>query len=76
MALAFKANYLLRSNPNYSSFESMCSEISDSYSSVHFVCIYRPTGHLANLCEDFQDLLESLATNQLVLYILGDFNIH
>ena len=47
----------LHSNPDYSSFESMCAEISDSSFSAFFVCIYRPPGHPANFFEDFQDLL-------------------
>ena len=53
----------LHSNPDYSSFESMCAEISDSSFSAFFVCIYRPPGHPANFFEDFQDLLENVAIN-------------
>ena len=54
----------------------MCAEISDSSSSANFVCIYHPPGHLANVFDDFQNLLENLATNHSELYILVDFNLH
>ena len=66
----------LHSNPDYSSFESMCAEISDSSFSAFFVCIYRPPGHPANFFEDFQVLLENVVINYSELYILGDFNLH
>ena len=66
----------LHSNPDYSSFESMCAEISDSSFSAFLFCIYRPPGHPANFFEDFQDLLENVAINYSELYILGDFNLH
>ncbi len=70
----FKVN--LHSNPDYSSFEAICAEISDSSFSAYFVCNYRPPGHPAHFFEEFQDLLENLATIYSELYILGDFNLH
>ena len=66
----------LHSNPEYSSFESICAEISYSSFCAHFVCIYRPPGHPANFFEDFQDMLENLAVIHSEFYILGDFNLH
>ena len=65
----FKVNsYLI---PDYSTFESICVDISDSY----FVCLYRPPGQPANFFEEFQDLLENLATLHSEFYIFGDFNL-
>ena len=48
--------------PDYSTFEYICVEISDSSFSAYFVCLYRPPGQAANFFEEFQDLLENLAT--------------
>ena len=47
----FKVNsYLI---PDYSNFESICVEISDSSFSAYFVCLYRPPGQPANFFEEF-----------------------
>ena len=70
----FKVN--LNSNHEYSSFESICVEISDSSFSAYFVCICDPPGHPANFFEEDQDLLENLATVHSEFYIFGDFNLH
>ena len=70
----FKVN--LHSNPEYSSFQYIYVEISDSSFSAYFVCIYSPTGHPANFFEEFQDLLENLATMHSEFNIFGDFNVH
>ncbi|MEG7525400.1 MAG: hypothetical protein M3H12_20335, partial [Chromatiales bacterium] len=48
----FKVN--LHSNPEYSTFESICVDNSHSSFSGYFVCIYRPPGHPANFFEEFQ----------------------
>jgi len=74
IAKQFKVNLL--SNPEYSTFESICVDISHSSFSGYFVCIYRPPGHPANFFEEFQDLLENLATMHSEFYIVGDFNLH
>ena len=60
----------LHSNHEYSSFESISVEISDSSFSAYFVCIYRPPGHQANFFEEFQDLLEHLAPIHSEFFIL------
>ena len=70
----FKVN--LPSNPEYSSFESICVEISDSSFSAYFVCIDHPPRHTANFFEEFQDLLENLATMHSEFDIFGDFNLN
>ena len=54
----------------------MCVEISYSSFSAYFVCLYRRPGRPVNLFEEFQDLLEDLATLHSELYIFGDFNVH
>ena len=41
-----------------------------------FICIYRPPGHPAKFFEEFQDLLENVATMHTEFYIVGDFNLH
>ena len=50
--------------PTIISFESMCVNISKSYFTGYFICIYCPPGHQANFFEEFQvqDLLENVAT--------------
>ena len=48
--------------PDYSTFESICVEISYYSFSAYFVCLYRPLGQAANFFEEFQDLLENFAT--------------
>jgi exonuclease III len=70
----FKVN--LQPSPNYTTFESMCLNISNSCFSGHFICIYRPPGHPANFFEQFQDLLENVVTIHSDFYIVGDFNLH
>ena len=62
--------------PDYSTFESMCVEISDSSFSAYFVCMYQLPGQPASFFEEFQDLLENLATLHSQFYIFGDFNLH
>ena len=56
----FKVN--LQPSPNYTTFESMCLNISNSCFSGHFICVYRHPGHPANFFEQFQDLLENVVT--------------
>ena len=70
----FKVN--LQHSPNYTTFESMDLNISNSCFSGHFICIYRPPGHPANFFEQFQDLLENVVTIHSDCYIVGDFNLH
>ena len=70
----FKVN--LQPSPNYTTFESMCLNISNSCFSGHFICIYRPPGHPANFFEQFQHLLENIVTIHPDFYIVGDFNLH
>ena len=65
----------LQPSPNYTTFESMCLNISNSCSG-HFICIYRPPGHPANFFEQFQDLLENVVTIHPYFYIVVDFNLH
>ena len=52
----------LYTNPDYATFESICINISHSCFCVVFICIYRPPGHPANFFEEFQDILENVAT--------------
>ena len=66
----------LHSNPEYSSFESISVEISDSSFSAYFVCIYRPPGHPANFFKEFQDLLNNLVTIHSQFFIFFYFNLH
>ena len=61
--------------PDYSSFESICAEMSDSSFQAYFVCLYRPPGQPINFFEECQDLLENLATLHSEIYIFGDFNL-
>ena len=74
--LLLAGDFNLHSNPEYFSFESISVEISYSSFSAYFVCIYRPPGHPADFFEEFQDLLENLATIHSEFYIFGDFNLH
>ena len=48
-------NVNLHTSPDYTSFESMCVNISNSCFCGFFICIYRPPGHPANFFEEFQD---------------------
>ena len=66
----------LYTSPDYTSFESMWVNISNSCFSGYFICIYRPPGHPANFFEEFQDLLGNVATMHTEFYSLGDFNLH
>ena len=50
----------LHSNPNYSSFESMCANISDSSFSTYFYCTYHPPEHSANFFEEFYQSFRTL----------------
>ena len=70
----FKVN--LQPSPNYTTFEPMGLNISNSCFSGNFICIYRPPGHPANFFEQFQDLLENVVTIHSDFYIVGDFNLH
>ena len=63
-------------SPDYTTFESICLNISNSCFCGVFICIYRPPGHPANFFEEFQDLLENIATMHTEFYIVGDFNLH
>ena len=61
--------------PDYSTFESMCVEISDSSFLAYFVCLYRPPGQPANIVDEFPDLLENLSTLHSEFFIFY-FNLH
>ena len=69
-------NVYLHTSPHYISFESICVNISYSCFCGVFICIYRPHGYPANFFEEFQDLLENVATMHTAFYIVGDFNLH
>ena len=56
----FKVN--LHTSPDYSSFQSICVDISNPCFSGYIICFYHPPCHLANFFEEFQDLLENVAT--------------
>ena len=55
-------NVTMHASPHYTSFESICVNISNSCFCGVFICIYRPPGDPANFFEEFQDLLENVAT--------------
>ena len=62
--------------PDYSTFESINAvEISASSFSAYFVCLYRPPRQPTNFFEEFQDLLEQLATLHSDFYIFY-FNLN
>ena len=65
----------LHTSPEYTSFEAMCINISNSCFSWYFICIYRPPGHPANFFDEFQDLFENVAAMHTECYIVGDFNL-
>ena len=69
-------NVTLYTSPDYTTFEFICLNISNSCFCEVFICIYRPPGHPANFFEEFQDLLENVATMHTEFYIVGDFNLH
>ena len=62
--------------PDYSSFESICVDISKSCFSWYFICIYRPPGQLVNFFDEVQDLLANVSTMHTYVDIVGDFNLH
>jgi len=62
--------------PDYSSFESICVDISKSCFSRYFICIYRPPGQLVNFFDEVQDLLANVSTMHTYVDIVGDFNLH
>ena len=69
-------NVNLHTSPHNTSFESICVNISNSWFCGVFIYMYRPPCHLANLFEEFQDLLENVATMHTEFCIVGDFNLH
>ena len=69
-------NVNLYTSPEYTTFESICLNISNSCFCGFFICIYRPPGHPANFFEEFKDLLGNVATMQTEFYIVGDCNLH
>ena len=68
-------NVNLHTSPDNTTFESICLITSSSCFCGFFICIYWPPGHPANFFEEFQDLLENVATMHTEFYIVGDFNL-
>ena len=63
--------------PSYSSFESLCFNLTLPSKSLSFLTVYRPpSSSLSSFCTEFSNLLADLCSQPSDLLILGDFNIH
>jgi len=66
----------MHTSPDYSSFESICVDLSNSCFSGYCICISLPPGHPVNVFEEFQDLLTNVTTMHTIFYIVGDSNFY
>ena len=62
----------LHTSPDYSSFECICVDISNSCFSGYCICISPPPGHSVNFFEEFQDLLANVqpCTQHFILSVI------
>ena len=71
-----KHKVMSRSAQVYSSFESVCIEISGYSFTWNLLCSYCPLGITSSIFVNVLDLLEKVATIHTDFYIFDDFNLH
>ena len=79
LAVIYRSHLKIKrlSIPSFTSFESLCVQLTFSSSSYTFMNIYRPPSlSMPQFISDFSSLLEHFASSPSEIIISGDFNIH